>query len=212
MGRTSGRRAHHRSSFIWSNFLWYFTYYFHCITIVWLVWQYVSPAAVTSSVLHVMRHDLNPLALWPINLPTSIMPPQRATKVAGEKTTAVPEGISEKDLEVKKSKAMQKQLVPKHTARPAPSQCHILVLNIHSQHSIICANRLLPSLIRSAAVKILNLLLKMRQIMPHCRGTNPNLKIWTLCLILLLVCVLRPSRILTNLVGLLTLLTFSKWV
>src|SRR6266699_6089301 len=107
------------------------------------------------------------------------MPPRRATKVAGEKTTAVPGGISKKDSEVKKkSKAMQKQPVPKCTTRPALLQHHVLVLNIHSQHPIICTNRLLPSLIRSAAVKILNLLLKMRQIMPHCRGTNPNLKIW----------------------------------
>src|SRR6266566_720471 len=48
--------------------------------------------------------------------------------------------------------------------------------------------------------------------MPHHRGTNLNLKIWTLCSILLLIYVPRPPRILTNLVGLLTLLTFSKWL
>ena len=50
------------------------------------------------------------------------MPPRHATKVAGEKTTAVPGGISEKDSEVKKkSKAVQKQPVLKRTTRPAPS-------------------------------------------------------------------------------------------
>jgi hypothetical protein len=58
----------------------------------------------------------------------------RHTKVACEKTTAIPGGgISEKDSEVnKKSKVVQKQLAPKHTARPARSQ-----VNINSQYPVI---------------------------------------------------------------------------
>jgi hypothetical protein len=81
---------------------------------------------------------------------------QCPTKVACEKTTAVPGGVSEKDPEVnKKSEAMQKQPVPKHTARSTCSQCHVLVVvNILSQYLVICTN-ITFSLIKSATVKIL---------------------------------------------------------
>ena len=53
--------------------------------------------------------------------------------MAGEKTMTVTGDISEKALEVsKKSKAMQKKPAPKLTARPAHSQCHVVVVNICS--------------------------------------------------------------------------------
>ena len=60
----------------------------------------------------------------------------RPTKVAGEKTTAAPGGISKKDSGVnKKSKTVQKQLAPKPTAsRSAHLQRHVLVVNICSQY------------------------------------------------------------------------------
>jgi hypothetical protein len=104
---------------------------------------------------------------------------------------------------------VQKQLALKCTAKPICSQHHVLVVNIHSQYPVIYANRLFPSLIKSAAAKILNLLRETVQTMPHRKGTNLSPKIWILCLTPLLVCVPRTPRVLTNLVRLLTLYTFS---
>jgi len=137
----------------------------------------------------------------------------RPTKVASEKATAVPGGMPKKDSKAnKKSKAVQKRLAPKRTTRPAPSQHRALVVNIYSQYPVTCANKLLPSLIKPAAAKILNLLMQTIWTMPHqchCRETNLSLEMRTLCLTPLLVCVPRKPRILRNLVGVLTSHTFS---
>jgi hypothetical protein len=87
-------------------------------------------------------------------------------------------------------------------------------MNICSQYPVICANRLIPSLIRSAAAaKNLNsvTIRKARRTMPHRRGTYLSLEIWILCSTPLLVWIPRTPRILTNLVkGLLTSHTFSS--
>jgi hypothetical protein len=134
----------------------------------------------------------------------------RHTKVAREKTTAIPGGgISEKDSEVnKKSKVVQKQLAPKRTTRPARSQ-----VNINSQYPVICANRLLPSLIKQAAAKNLNSpTWEMRRTMPYRRRTNLSLEIWILCSTPLIVCVARTPEIVAHLVGVLTSNTFSSWL
>lgn len=150
--------------------------------------------------LHVTRHNfkLNFVYTTHRSTPTSTMP--RPTKVAGEKATAVPGGMPKKDSEAnKKSKAVQKRLAPKRTTRPAPSQRRALVVNIYSQYPVTCANKLLPSLIKPAAVKILNLLTETIRTMPHRRhhrGTNLSLEMRTLRLTPLLVCVPRKPRIL----------------
>jgi hypothetical protein len=132
------------------------------------------------------------------------------TKVAYEKTTAIPGGgISKKDSEVnKKSKVVQKQLAPKCTARPVHSQ-----VNINSQYPVICANRLLSSLIKQAAVKNLNSLTwEMRRTMPYRRRTNLSLEIWILCSTPLIVCISRTPEIVAHLVRVLTSNTFSSWL
>jgi hypothetical protein len=132
------------------------------------------------------------------------------TKVACEKTTAIPRGgISEKDSEMnKKSKVMQKQLAPKRTARPACSQ-----VNINSQYPVICTNRLLPSLIKQAAAKNLNLpTWEMRRTMPYRRRTNLSLEIWILCSTPLIACIARTPEIVASLLGVLMSNTFSSWL
>lgn len=163
----------------------------------------------------VTRHKLYLCLYDPSSTPTSTMP--RPTKVAGEKATAVPGGMSKKDTEAdKKSKAAQKRLAPKRTTKPAPSQRRVLVVNIYPQYPVTCANKLLPSLIKPAAAKILNLLTETIRTMPHRRETNLSRELWSLCLTPLLVCVPRKPRILTNLVGvgvrLLTSHTFSSTI
>jgi hypothetical protein len=143
------------------------------------------------------------------------MMPPRPTKVAGEKATAIPGGTSGKTLEVKKkSTAVQKQLA-KHTAKPtrSPHNVSVVSITLTTHNAVICTNRLLPSLIKPAAVKKSNLVMKTRRTIPHlCRRTNLNLKIWILCSTPLLVCVPRTPGTVTNPNELLTSHTFSSWL
>lgn len=142
--------------------------------------------------------------------------PRPSTKVAGEGTTATRGAPQKASKANKESKATQKQLAPKSTARPTHSRRRVLVVSIthDSQYPVICANRLLSSMIQPRAVKKLIFLILARQTMPHRsrRGTNLSPTKSTLCSTPLLVCVPRSPMSRTSLIGLLTSHTFSKWL
>jgi hypothetical protein len=136
--------------------------------------------------------------------------------VTGQKATAKPRGTSRKASEVnKRSTAGQKPLAPKRTAKPTRSRHHAsgVSITLTTHNTVICANRLLPSLIKAAAAKISNLLMKMRQMIPHRRRRrNLSLENWILCSTPLPVYVPRTLRTVTTLNGPVTSHIFSLWL